>query len=185
MLRQFWLFMTADDEPALLAAIDAVDPGTVVLGGRYVRGEMEGVLARGPAGLEFPALTAREARRYLFHHRHSAALVAPPVTEGPLVGARAIDESRSDCLMLVRPEPDLGRLAPARLSAEIVRFARDARDRKPHAFIGWVNRVLRALRARYPRTAVDFMHVAPGALALADGGGELSYLHQRIAPRPP
>ncbi len=185
MVRQAWIFLLPEDEAGLLAAIDAVDPGTWVLGGRYLDGDPGRVLACGPEGLSFPSLGEREVRRYVLHRRHSRELTTHPVQEGPLAGGRWIDETRSDCLMLVRPVPGGSRLAPATLSAVVSRTAGAQRVKRPHAFVGWATRVLKAVAAQYPRTSVDFLHVAPAAEAFARAGGTLEYLHQRVEIGPP
>ena len=180
MLRQYWLFLAPDDEASFLAGIESIDPGTFAVPSRYIRGDANGLLSRGTDGLEFPILNPREQRRYLFHRKHSSAVKIFPVTEGPLLGASYIDETRSDCLMLVRPEPEGRRLAPSRLTGELVRFSGGDKEKRSPLFVAWVNRVMKALRDRYPKTAVDFIHVAQAAEAFALGGGELTYLHQRI-----
>ncbi len=184
MTRQFWIYLAPDDEAPFLQAIDAVDPGILVVPGRHLRGDASGLLARGIDGIEFPSLSQREARRYVFHRRHSNALALFPVTEGPLAGANWLDETRSDCLLLVRPGINDNRLEPARLVAHLVRVS--ARERQKHApgFIAWANRVLRDLPRRFPGTSVDFIRIAPAALAFARAGGEITYLHQRIGLEP-
>jgi hypothetical protein len=181
MIRHLWIFLAPDDEGAFLGAIEAVDPGMIVVPSRYLRGDASTLLTQSGEGLEFPTLTGREHRRYLFHRKHSIAVRTFPVDEGPLAGASYIDETRTDCLMLVRPEPEQGQLEPSKLTGEIVRFSGGGKEKRSTSFITWVNRVMKALPNLYPTTSTDFIRVAPNATAFATSGGELTYLRQRIA----
>jgi hypothetical protein len=185
MIRQFWIFLAPEDETPFLASLEAIDPGMMVVPSRYIRGDTSALISKGIDGLEFPTLTNREARRYVFHRRHSTVARIFPVTEGPLAGTSYVDETRSDCLLLVRPEPDGKSLAPSRLTGEIVRFSGGGKEKRSTAFIGWVNRVMKALPEHYVASPVEFIHVAPAALAFSRSGGELRYLHQRIEPERP
>ncbi len=101
-----------------------------------------------------------------------------------MAGWAALDEIHSEVLQLELPAPVHGRLAPARLAATVVGFEGYERIRKGAAFGRWVARVLRALAAAHPRTSVDFIHLAPGALAFAVQGGQLTYLEEPVLPAP-
>src|SRR5690606_19077379 len=48
----------------------------------------------------------------------------------------------------------------------------------------WVGRVLRQLVRTYPQSEHDFLHVAEGARAFAEGGGRLTYLEETGSPVP-
>ena len=184
MERQFLCFLAGEDETALLAAIDGVDPGLVVLPGRYVDAKDGASLLAEPERHTFrPGLRSR--RRILLGNRDcSREIVLHQQQEGPFCGLAAIDTFRSELFELELPAPAHGRLAPARLAAAVVGFDGYERIRKGAPFGRWVARVLRELEARYPLTAVDYVHLAPGAFAWAVGGGQLTWLEESVLPAP-
>ena len=184
MERQFLCYLTASDESELLRAIDALDPGLVILPGKYVARTDAERLLEAPESFEFRPALRSQRRLYLAHREHARSLVLHLQSEGPRQGLAALDELHSELLQLELPAVAHGRLAPARLAATVVGFDEYSRIRKGAAYGRWVARVLRALEARYPRSSVEFVHVAPGALAFAAGGGQLTYLEERVLPAP-
>lgn len=184
MERQFLCFLTASDEAELLAAIDRLDPGLVVLPGKYVDcGDPEALLAA-PERFRFVQAVRSQRRLYLAHRAHARALVLLEQDQGPRRGLFGLDERRSEVMELCVPAPAHGRLAPARLAASVIDHEGFERVRKGVAFGRWVARTLRHLEALLPRSSVDFVHVAPGAFAFAVGGGRLTYLEEPVLPAP-
>lgn len=185
MVRQFWIYLLEEDEPGFLSAIEMAAPGSVVAGGKFVRGDTQGILRGELTGLEFLQLSRREHHQLVFHREASKDLVVHQVTEGPFVGAQAIDVSRSDCLHLVRPAPVNGLLEPSRLFGETHLMRGEKKLRKSPSYSLWLSAVHRKLKASFPRTGVDFIHVGPAAKAWMESGkGRLTYLFQPIALEP-
>jgi hypothetical protein len=182
--RQFLCYLTPHDEAQFLDAIEEVDPGLVVLPGKYVDTADGAALLADPDAFRFVPAVRSQRRLLLAHRRHSAALVLHPQTEGPRRGLAGIDEVRSEVLQLELPAVAHGRLSPARLAASVTAWEGYERIRKGAAFGRWVARALRALAAAYPPSAVDFVRVAPGALAFAAGGGQLTYLEETVPAAP-
>jgi hypothetical protein len=186
MVRQFWIYLLDDDEAEFFAAVEAAKPGAFTVGGRFVRGGDPQAVLRGElAGLEFSQLSARETHRLIFHRQASQALVAHPVLEGPLQGAHSIDVARSECLHLVRPAPVRGLLEPSRLFGDTHVMQGEDKLRKSPGFFLWLSAVHKRLKATFPRSGVDFIHVGPRAHAWATSGeGKLTYLFQPIPLEP-
>ena len=186
MVRQFWIYLLEDDEPGLFAAIESAKAGSVVAGGKFVRGGDPQAILRGElAGLRFEQLSSREDHRLVFHREASKQLVAHPVDEPPLAGASALDPSRSECLHLVRPRPVRGLLEPSRIFGETHLVRGETKLRKSPEFFLWLSAVHKKLKATFPRTGVDFIHVAPRARAWAESGdGQLTYLFQPVPLEP-
>ena len=180
---QFLCFLHGADEAELLARLDAIDPGLVVLPGRYVDTGDAAALLADPSRFSFSQALRSERRLYLAHRRHAARLVLQPPA-GPRPDRHAIDPERSEVFELKLPPEVHGRLAPARLAASLHRFEGHAKVRKDAAFGRWVAKVLRELGAAYPPSSVDFVHVAPGAAAFAAAGGQLTYLVEPVLPAP-
>ena len=178
MQKQVWVYLTEQDETALLSALTA-DLPLRPLQGRFFRGTVDD-LRRDPASLETTAARRGEHVTVLVPSDLSVALVAQPVDEGPLAGWTRLDEVRSEVLTLVRPEPTAQGLAPARLYASTHAWFGGQRLRKSHAFGRWVNAALDRAAA-FPRTTFDWLHVAPGAAAFAGEGGVLHYLFRQVA----
>ena len=184
MERQYLCFLAGSDEEELLRRIDALDPGLVVLPGRYVdRTDVEALLAD-PGSAGFRQAVRSQRRLYLAHRSHARGLVLHAQEEGPHRGWAAIDELRSEVLQLEVAAPAHGRLAPSRLAATVVAFDGYERIRKGAAFGRWVAPVLRTLESEWPSSSVEFVHVAPGARAFAAGGGQLTYLEEPVLPAP-
>lgn len=184
MERQLLLFLAPSDEAAFLEAVDAVDPGLVVLPGRLASTDDGRALLEDPTRHRF-AQAARSLRRlYLAHKEYTEHLRFHSLDEGPHAGWFALDPLHSEVFELSLPAPARGRLAPARLSASVVAFEGYEKIRKGSAFGRWVGRVLRQLAREYPRSAIDYLHVAEGARAFAETGGVLTYLEEPVSPRP-
>lgn len=184
MERQYLCFLAGSDEDLLLRRIEALEPGLVVLPGKYVDGADVDKILADPARFRFRQAVRSQRRLYLAHRVHARGLVLHEQREGPNRGWAAIDELRSEVLQLELPAPAHGRLPPARLAATVVGFEGYDRIRKGSAFGRWVARVLRDLEGAWPRSSVEFIHVAPGAFAFAVGGGQLTYLEERVLPAP-
>jgi hypothetical protein len=186
MVRQFWIHLLDEDEADLCRAVDEASLGAVVLPGRFARGDdLQRLLTGDLSGFEFPQVSGRQVERLIVHPRASKTLVSHPVEEGPLKGAQSIDIALSDCLHLIRPQPNGDYLEPARLIAETHSMRAEKKLRKSPSFSVWVGVVLRALRARYRHGAVDFIHLGAKAEAWADSGkGTLSYLYQPVSTSP-
>ena len=182
MIRQFWMFLRDGDEAALYAAIESASPGSRVADGRFVtHGDPQALLGPGEPELTYAQLGRREVHRLVWHQKASTRLVAHPVLEGPLAGAQSIDTRYSECLHLVRPLPNRGMLEPAKLLGETHVMIGERKVRKSPGFTLWLAAVHRALKATFPRSAVDFIHVGPAARDWAQRGeGQLTYLYQPI-----
>jgi hypothetical protein len=180
--RQFLVFLHGRDEADLLARIMALEPELVLVPGKYVTtGDAAALLAQ-PAA--FDPLPALRSQRRLYLARRAAPPVLQEQTAGPQRGRFALDERRSELLELALGMPQHGRLAPSRLAASIFVDEQGEHDKKSAEFVRLVNRVLRALEAAYPLTSLDFVHLAEGALAFAAGGGQLTYLEEKVLPAP-
>jgi hypothetical protein len=179
--KQVWLFLTEEDERALIARLSERHP-VHLLPGRFFQGSVEALRAGEP-------LPTRQARRteqvsFLIHRELSRALVFDELTEGPYAGWRRLDEARSEVAMLVRPLPEPQGLAPGRLLAATHAWFGGTRLRKSAEFGRWVNEILETAAA-YPRTAFDWLHVAPGAAAAAESGAcPLHYLYKPVGLTP-
>lgn len=184
MERQLLCYLDPHDEVRFLEAIESVEPGLAVLPGKYVDTADGAALVADPSRFTFRQALRSQRRLYLAHRRHSAALVLHPQAEGPWQGLAGLDELRSEVMQLELPAVAHGRLAPARLSASVIAWDGYERIRKGAAFGRWVARVLRALEGQYPRSSIDYVHVAPGASAFAAGGGQLTYLEEPVLPAP-
>jgi hypothetical protein len=185
MVRQFWLYMREADEPALFDAVARAAPGAVQVPGRFVRGDTARLLQGDLGGLEFGQHSSRETCRLIVHPKASQTLVLHPVLDGPLSGYSSVDVSFTDCLRWVRPVERNGWLEPARLMAETHVMRPDGKRRKTPGFTTWVGVVFRALRQAFPKSGVDFIHVAPAARAWVEAGqGQLGYLYQPVSLGP-
>lgn len=184
MERQFLCFLAPSDEPAFLEAIDAVDPGLVILPGRLVSSDDPAEILENPDRHRF-AQAARSLRRlYLAHRKHTESLVLHPQKAGPHAGWFALDPLRSEVMELSLTAPVRGRLKPARFAATVLDYVGHERIRKGAAYGRWVGRVLRELARKYPTTALDFIHLAEGARAFHEEGGVLTYLEEPVLPEP-
>jgi hypothetical protein len=182
VIRQFWIFLRDEDEAALGAAIESASPGSRISDGRFItHGDPQTLLGLGNPELTYAQLGRREVHRLFWHQKASARLVAHPVLEGPLAGAQSIDTSFSECLHLVRPLPNRGMLEPSKLLGETHVMIGERKVRKSPGFTLWLASVHRALKAAFPRSGVDFIHLGPAARAWAEQGqGQLTYLYQPI-----
>ncbi|HYZ89114.1 MAG TPA: hypothetical protein VE620_07455 [Myxococcales bacterium] len=182
--RQLWFFFTARDVEELLAKLESREPGLVVSGGRYLRGDPEDLL-RAPELLERRESLPREKRLYLFHRKHSADVVTHEQPAGPFAGWRQIDEERTDALVLAFREERAGEIEPARLYAHTSYWREGKKIRKRPVFAVWANQTLRWLSAQFPRTAVQLIRIGPDARERATSGTlRLTYLYRSIAPAP-
>lgn len=184
MERQLLCFLAPSDERAFLEAIDGVDPGIVVLPGRLVSTDDAASLLADPSRHRFAQGIRSLRRLYLAHKEHTRLLRFHPQPEGPWKGWYALDPLHSEVFELTLPEVARGRLAPARLAATVLAYEGHERIRKGPAFGKWVGRVLRHLGRMYPKSAIDFIHVAEGARAFSEGGGRLTYLEETVLPEP-
>ncbi|MFM2151969.1 MAG: hypothetical protein RL199_404 [Pseudomonadota bacterium] len=178
MQKQVWIFLTPDDEAALIEELRARAP-IRLLRGRFFRGTVDD-LRTNPEALETKAARRGESIVHLLHAEASRTLVAEPVTDGPFAGWTRLDEVRSEVVTIVRPEPEPQGLGPARVQASTHAWFSGTRLRKSPGFGRWVNDVLGVVSAR-PATAFDWMHAADGARALAGSGGVLHYLYRPVA----
>src|SRR5690606_9648280 len=116
----FLCHLAPSDEHTFLEAIDAVDPGLVVLPGRLVSTDARAEILADPSRHRY-AQSIRSIRRiYLANREHTVKLVFHPQVEGPHAGWFALDPRRSEVLELSLPAPKRGRLAPARLAARVL-----------------------------------------------------------------
>ncbi len=184
MERQFLCFLAPSDEAPFLRAVDEVDPGLVVLPGRLASSDDAAAILEDPSRFRFAQAIRSQRRLYLAHREHTRILHFHPLEEGPRPGWFALDPLRSEVFELALPAPRRGRLAPARLSAAVLAYEGYEKIRKGPAFGRWVGRVLRHLARAYPVSARDFIHVADGARAFAEEGGQLTYLEEPVAPAP-
>lgn len=180
--RQLWMFLTDLDVERLIGELAARDPGLVASRGRYLRGDPQD-LVRAPEKLERRESVPGESRTYLLHPKYSSEVVTHLQTEGPFEGFAQIDEERTDCLVLARKTPRSGELEPARLYAHVNFWRAADKVRKRPMFSIWASQILKWLEPRLPPTSVDFMRIAPDALARAKAGElKLTYLYRTIAP---
>ena len=176
--KQVWVYLTASDEAALLAQLSArfsVRP----LHGRFFRGTVDD-LRRDPSALETRSGRRGEHVTHLVPSDLTAALVADPVSEGPFTGWTRLDDVRSEVITLVRPDAGPQGLAPSRLVASTHAWFGGQRLRKSHAFGRLVNEALAMVEA-LPRTAFDWLHVAPDAVRFSQSEGALHYLFRPVA----
>ena len=182
MQRQAWVFLTDDDERALLDRLCATT-GVKVLPGRYFRGD-PALVRTDPASLETAQLRRNEAWLHLVHPAASESIVIQPVESGPYAGWSKLDEVRSEVVTLVRALPEAQGLGPSRLTASTHAWFAGEKLRKSAAFTVWVAEAMRAVEDTYPVTQFDWIRVAPGARAFAAGGGRLHYLYRDVALDP-
>ena len=182
--RQLWAFLTKTDLGQLLAELERRDPGLVVSPGRYLRGEAR-LLLTAPETLERRESLPGEQRLYLFHRKHSAALVVHPQPEGPFAGWSQIDEERSDCLVVRLGDAPPGDLTPARIYCYVNFWRAADKERKRPVFSIWASQSLKWLSSQLPPSGVEFVRIGPEALAKAKAGAlRLTYLYREIAPEP-
>lgn len=178
--RQLWAFLTGEDLEELIAAIAQREPGLVVSRGRYFKGDARALL-EDPAKLERRESLPQERRVYLFHRKHSDAVVAHEQPAGPFAGWKQIDEERSDCIVVRVKEAGTGKLEPAQIYAHVTYWRAADKERKRPMFSIWVGQTMKWLSARLPSTAVKFMRAGPQAQAKARAGElELTYLYRKI-----
>ena len=179
--RQLWAFLSDKDVEELIAKIAAREPGLVVSGGRYLRGDPR-MLLEDPSKLERRESLPGERRIYLMHRKHCADIVAHVQPAGPFAGWAQIDEERTDCMVLRVKETPSGELEPARLYAQVTFWRAADKVRKRPMFSIWAAQVLKWAEAQLPRTAVKLIHIGPDAQAKADRGEvKLTYLYRSIA----
>jgi hypothetical protein len=176
--RQVWMFLTEADADELVARLSAQLP-LRRLAGRFFRGTAEDVRTR-PESLETTELRRNEHWTHLIHPTASQELVVHEVTEGPYAGWSRLDEVRSEVLTIVRPDADSQGLGPGRIQANTHAWFGGAKLRKSPGFSLWVAEAMRVVEASYPATAFDWLHVAPGARTLAEGGTNLHYLYKAV-----
>jgi hypothetical protein len=180
--RQLWAFLTERDVEDLIAALAAREPGLSVSRGRYFRGDPQALLAD-PERLERRESLPLERRIYLFHRKHSAAVVAHEQPAGPFAGWSQIDEERSDCLVIKSKEGALGTLEPAQIYAHVTYWRAADKERKRPMFSIWAGQTMKWLSARLPASSVKFMRMGAEAQAKAKAGElKLTYLYRTIAP---
>lgn len=180
--RQLWMFLTDADVARLFETLEAREPGLLVSGGRYLRGEPRALLSD-PAALERRESMAGERRLYLLHRKHSAEVVAHLQPGGPFEGWSQIDEERTDCLVLRLQDAPAGKLQPARLYGSTSFWRGAQKIRKRPMFALWATATLRALAKELPSTSTRLMRIGPDALRRALAKElELTYLYRPIAP---
>jgi hypothetical protein len=180
--RQVWIFLTAGDEEQFWSRVAASFP-VRRLRGRFFRGTLDDLRAR-PESLETQDARRGERWTHLVHATASRELVATPVEEGPFQGYLRLDEVRSEVVSLVRVEPEGRLLGPSRLQAATHAWFNGQRLRKSPEFARWTSELFK-MAEEYPRSAFDWMHVAPGARAFAEAGGRLQYLYRDVGLEPP
>lgn len=111
MERQLLCYLAPSDEPAFLAAIDAVDPGLVVLPGRLVSTDALAEILEDPSRHRYAQAVRSIRRLYLAHKKHTVKATFHAQGEGPHAGCFALDPLRSEVLELSLPAPARGRLA--------------------------------------------------------------------------
>lgn len=181
MQRQVWVFLTKADEEALLARLSGAFP-VRALRGRYFQGTVDD-LRRDPGSLETKDLRRGEHFTHLIHESASESLVADRMEDGPFAGWMRLDDVRSEVVSLVRMDPENGSLAPSRVQSSTHAWFSGKRLKKSHAFSRFTSELLQLVE-EYPRTAFDWMHVAPGAEAFVREGGRLQYLYKTVALTP-
>lgn len=178
--RQLWAFLTDKDVEELIAKLAAREPGLVVSGGRYLRGDPR-MLLEDPTRLERRESLPGEKRIYLLHRKHCADIVAHVQPAGPFEGWAQIDEDRTDCMVLRLKETQPGELESARLYAQVTFWRGPDKVRKRPMFSIWAAQVMKWVEAQLPRTAVKLMHIGPDAQAKATSGElKLTYLYRSI-----
>jgi hypothetical protein len=182
--RQIWAFLTARDVDDLLAGLGAREPGLVVSGGRYLRGDPAALL-KSPEALERRESLPGERRLYLLHQKHSAEIVTHVQPEGPFAGWAQIDEERTDCLVLQLKEARPGELEPARLYGHVTFWRAADKVRKRPMFSIWAAQTMKWVAARLPPTSAKMLRIGADAAAKARAGElRLTYLYRTIAPIP-
>jgi len=179
--KQAWVFLTEADEAELLSRVASRFP-VRLLRGRFFQGTLDD-LRRAPQSLPGRAVRSGEHIVQIWHPDISQALVADPMTEGPMAGWMRLDEVRSEVVTLVRPDRQLQGLPPSRLMASTHAWFGGQRLRKSPAFGQWAAELLDMVKA-LPTTAYDWMHVAEGARQEALAGQRLQYLYQEVALEP-
>ena len=180
--RQLWAFLTEEDLQELISAIAQREPGLVVSSGRYLKGDPR-ALIDDPAKLERRESLPQERRLYLFHRKHSDAVVTHEQPAGPFAGWSQIDEERSDCIVVRVKEAAPGKLEAVQIYAHVTYWRAADKERKRPMFSIWVGQTMKWLSARLPSTAVKFMRAGPQAQAKARAGEvELTYLYRKIDP---
>jgi hypothetical protein len=180
--RQLWAFLTDRDVEELIAAVAAREPGLVVSQGRYFKGEPRALIEE-PGKLERRESLPQERRVYLFHRKHSSAVVVHEQPAGPFAGWSQIDEERSDCIVLRIKELGPGMLEPVTIYAHVTFWRAADKERKRPMFSIWAGQTMKWLAARLPSTSVKFMRIGPEAQARARAGElKLTYLYRTIEP---
>jgi len=180
--RQLWAFLTEKDVSELIRQIGEREPGLVVSGGRYLRGDPMALL-QDPTALERRESLPGERRIYLFHRKYSADVVAHLQPAGPFAGWSQIDEERSDCMVLAVKEAPPGELEPARIYAHVTFWRASDKVRKRPVFSIWASQTLKWLAKQLPPSSAKMMRIGPEALAKAkEGSLRLTYLYRTITP---
>jgi len=180
--RQLWAFLSDADVRDLIRRIGEREPGLLVSGGRYLRGDPMALL-HSPETLERRESLPGERRIYLLHRKHSTDIVAHPQPAGPFAGWSQIDEERTDCMVLRLKESPPGELEPARLYAHVNFWRAADKVRKRPLFSIWASQTLKWLAQQLPETSAKMMRIGPDALAQAKAGAlRLTYLYRTIEP---
>ena len=180
--RQLWAFLSDADVRDLIRRIGEREPGLLVSGGRYLRGDPMALL-HSPETLERRESLPGERRIYLLHRKHSTDIVAHPQPAGPFAGWSQIDEERTDCMVLRLKESPPGELEPARLYAHVNFWRAADKVRKRPLFSIWASQTLKWLAQQLPGTSAKMMRIGPDALAQAKSGAlRLTYLYRTIEP---
>jgi len=180
--RQLWAFLSDADVRDLIRRIGEREPGLLVSGGRYLRGDPMALL-HSPETLERRESLPGERRIYLLHRKHSTDIVAHPQPAGPFAGWSQIDEERTDCMVLRLKESPPGELEPARLYAHVNFWRAADKVRKRPLFSIWASQTLKWLAQQLPGTSAKMMRIGPDALAQAKAGAlRLTYLYRTIEP---
>src|SRR3954471_2361871 len=148
--RQIWLFLSESDVGALIADVEAREPGLSASWGRYLTGDPRDLL-QDPSRLQRRESLPGERRLYLLHRKHSSDIVTHLQPAGPFAGWVQIDEERTDALILRIPDAKDQDLSPARLYAHTTFWRAADKVRKRPMFSIWASQTLRFLVGRYPK----------------------------------